>query len=333
MYIFLGTKTDAGGQGPVLLRYNKTTDEVRNLGALFPPSSPFSFAIGEGWYFSGTQPTKLYVWLPGSTQLLLYDVETRQFDRSPAIDLAQCRRACPETVAYISQPHSSDDDKIHSATVQTSSFEGVGCLVAHHNRYLYYEVTPGYSFDECHVDKSGRWLLFLETATDGSRLNRVVNVRTGAVQMLQDRDGALGHLDIGDRYAVGADTFNPLPNATILLQFPPASTTRPIGPVVHYNKRWDIAAANHVTHANAETGADPADQFACGSNASRVPDMADEIICFPLDPERNADRSLDVLVVGPVMTDLNAAGGGDGTGSDGDRLDAFLVKVPTERLR
>ena len=136
MYIFLGTKTNVGGQGPILLRYNKTTDEVHNLGALFPPSSPFYFATGEGWYFSGTQPTKLYAWLPGSTQLLLYDVETRQFDRSPVLDLARCQKACPETATYISQPHSSDDDKIHSATVQNSSYAGIGCVVAHHNRYL-----------------------------------------------------------------------------------------------------------------------------------------------------------------------------------------------------
>ena len=355
MYIFLGTKTSVGGQGPILLRYNKTTDEVHNLGALFPPSSPYAFATGEGWYFSGTQPTKLYVWLPGSTQLRLYDVETGEFDTSPVLDLARCRNACPDTAAYISQPHSSDDDRSHSATVQDTSFQRIGCLVAHQNRYLYYAVTPGYSFDECHVDKSGRWLLFLETAANGSRLNRVVSVRNSKVQTLQDVEGALGHLDVGDEYAVGADTFNPLPNATILLQFPPASTTRPIGPVIHYNKRFDIAAANHVTHANAATGAGPEGQFACGSNASRVPDMADEIVCFPLNPNRNADQSLDVLVVGQVLTDLNAPGGADGTGSDypklpkgnldvtgryfvwttnlgGNRLDAFLVKIPAERL-
>ena len=38
-------------------------------------------------------------------------------------------------------------------------------------------------------------------------------------------------------------------------------------------------------------------EYACGSNASRVADMADEIVCFPLDPNRNADGSLDTLVV------------------------------------
>src|SRR6185503_8496623 len=72
---------------------------------------------------------------------------------------------------------------------------------------------------------------------------------------------------------------------------------------------------------------------------------ANEILCFPL------DGSLRVLVVAPVMTDLDARGGGDDyaklpkgnldvTGRyfiwtsnvGGDRLDAFVVKVPGERL-
>jgi hypothetical protein len=83
--------------------------------------------------------------------------------------------------------------------------------------------------------------------------------------------------------------------------------------------------------------------------------MADEIVCFSLDAGRNADGSLDVLVVGQVMTDLDASGGRDFSGDDyaqipkgnldvtgryfiwtsnmgGDRLDAFLVKVPAQWL-
>ncbi len=156
---------------------------------------------------------------------------------------------------------------------------------------------------------------------------------------------------MGYGYAVGADNYNGLPNATILLKFPVTSTERPIGPVVHYNKRWDIAAANHIAHGNASAAA-PESQYACGSNASWTPDMADEIVCFSLDPNRNADGSLDVLVVGQVMTDPNAPGGGgedyakrpkgnlDVTGRyfiwttnlGGNRLDAFIVKIPAERL-
>jgi hypothetical protein len=156
---------------------------------------------------------------------------------------------------------------------------------------------------------------------------------------------------MGYGYAVGADTYNALPNATILLKFPLTTTHRPIGPVVHYNKRWDIAAANHIAHGNA-VNAPPESQYACGSNASTTPDMADEIVCFSLNPNRNSDGSLDVLVVGQVMTDLNATGGGsddyskrpkgnlDVTGRyfiwttnlGGNRLDAFIVKIPPSTI-
>ena len=66
MYIFLGTDRNRGGAGPVLIRYNKVTDEVQPLGALFDQASPYSFSTGEGWYFSGTQPTTLYAFLSGS---------------------------------------------------------------------------------------------------------------------------------------------------------------------------------------------------------------------------------------------------------------------------
>ena len=357
MYVCLGTKTNHGGQGPILLRYNKVTDEVQNLGPLFQSNSPWHNATGEGWYFSATQPTTLYTYLVGFTQLRRYDILTRDFDPEPAIDLDQCPKpgVCPVDAGYITQPHSSDDDLTHSATVQNDAWQRIGCLVVRGGAYSYYAPASGYFIDECHVDKSGNWVVLLETTPEGWRTNRVVDLQTGSVTSIQGVDGALGHLDMGHGYAVGADTYNPLANATILLTFPVTTTTRPIGPVLHYNKRWDLAAANHVAHGNAAPGVPPEDQYACGSNASRVADMADEIVCFSLDPERNADGSRDVLVVGQVLTNLNAVGGDDGWGSDysklpkgnldvtgryfiwtsnvgGDRLDAFLLKIPSERL-
>jgi hypothetical protein len=358
MYIFLGMDRARGGGGPTLFRYIKATDEVQNLGPLFSPDAIHSYSTGEGWYFSATYPTRLYTFLVGSTQLWRYDVIARQFEAAPVMDLANCRaaRICPRNAAYIIQPHSSDDDLLHSATVQDSNWQRIGCVVYHtvSGKFAYVRTPSGYRFDECHVDTSGGWLLVIETSANGMRRNRIVDLSNGNVTTIKAEDGALGHHDMGHGYAVGADTSNALENATILLKFPVTSTKRPIGPVIHYNKRWDIAAANHVAHGNG-VGVAPESQYACGSNASRVADMADEIICFPLDAYRNADGSLDVLVVGQVMTDLDAAGGQDLDGDDyeqlpkgnldvtgryfiwttnlgGNRLDAFLVKIPAERL-
>ena len=358
MYVFIGTEPSRGGVGPVLIRYDKITEEVQNLGPLFEAGSPYSASTGEGWYFSGTHPTRLYTSVVGSRQLRRYDVLLRRFERLPALDLDTCARPrnCPAAAAYITQAHSSDDDLVHSATVQDAEWRRIGCVVYQApRRFRYYAPPAGYALDECHVDKSGRWLILLETRGDGSRRNRVVDLRSGKITAIEGAEGGLGHLDTGFGYAVGADTFSSLENATILLKFPIASTTRPVGPVVHFNKRWDIAAANHIAHGNARAGVAPESQYACGSNAGRVPDMADEIVCFPLDASRNADGSLTVLVVGQIMTDLDAAGGRDDDGDDyeqtpkgnldvtgryffwtanlgGDRLDAFLVKVPAERL-
>ena len=359
MLIFLGFDRSAGGPGPSLLSYDKSTDQVQNLGPLFPESSIFSYATGEGWYFSGTQATKLYTYLVGDSKLLRYDVLSHQFDTTAAMDLNGCRRpnVCPGSAAYIFQPHSSDDDSTHSATVQDSSFNRLGCVVykSAKRKFQFFAPPKGFELDECHVDKSGNWLMLLEVNPNGSVQNRIVDLRRGNITTIDDVNGSLGHLDMGYGYAVGADNYNGFPNATILLKFPVASTRRPVGPVVHYNKRWDIAAANHIAHGNAIAGKPAESQYACGSNGSRVPDMADEIVCFSLNSNRNTDGSLDVLVVGQVMTDLDAAGGRDFNGDDysqlpkgnldvtgryfiwttnmgGDRLDAFLVKVPYQWL-
>ena len=357
MLIVLGMDRNAGGAGPSLIAYNKTTDQVVNRGPLFAAFDPYSYSTGEGWYFSGKQPTKLYVYLVGGAKLWRYDVISKTAEAKPALDLTQCKRpsVCPSTAAFIFQPHSSDDDQVHSATVQDSSFARLGCVVYRSDtkRFQFFAPRPGNFIDECHVDKSGNWLMLLEGTPSGSLNNRVVDLRKGTITTIDDVQGALGHLDMGYGYAVGADNWNPLPNATILLKFPVTRTQRPIGPVVHFNKRWDIAAANHIAHGNARAGA-PETQYACGSNASRVADMADEIVCFSLNANRYADGSIDVLVVAPVMTDLDAAGGRDVYGDDypqvpkgnldvtggyfiwttnmgGDRLDAFLVKVPVTR--
>lgn len=355
MYIFIGTDRARGGRGPTLIQYNKGTDAMKTVGPLFGESSIYSYSTGEGWYFSATRPTALYTFLVGSTQLRRYDVLARTFDASPAMDLSWCPRPaiCASDAMAINQPHSSDDDLVHSAAVQDLNWRRIGCVVYREDtrQFLYYAVSTGYIFDECHVDKSGRWLIVLESSTAGSRYNRIVDLTTGSIRTIEDVNGGLGHLDMGFGYAVGADTYNPQANATIRVNLADATTIRPVGPAVHFNKRWDIAAANHIAHGNAQPGALPETQYACGSNASRVADMADEIVCFPLDPNRNLDGSLDVLVVAQTMTTLDAPGGGDDYGKmpkgnldvtgryfiwtsnmGGDRLDAFLVKIPADVL-
>src|SRR2546425_254797 len=337
MLIFLGLDRSRGGGGPTLFRYNKLTDQVTNAGPLFDPASPLSFHSGEGWYFSGTQPTKIY--LNSDSRMLRYDVLTHQletvFDVAPQYGSDK----------YIWQMHSSDDDRVHSATLRTNpTYEMLGCVVYKEDTRQFSYFPKLGDFDECHVDKSGRWLVILDNVDRLYDVEmRIIDLTTNTERMVWDQDGAAAHLDTGYGYLVGGDNWNRLPNAELLWDF----TKDPLsGSMVWHTLDWSAAAPNHIAHGNARPGVPAAQQYACGSGASRVDaPWANEIICFPL------DGSLRVLVVAPVMTDLNAPGGGDdytkfpkatldvtgqyfiwASNRGGSRLDAFMVKVPSQVL-
>jgi hypothetical protein len=255
MLIFLGLDRSAGGPGPSLISYDKSTDRVENLGPLFPDFSRFSYATGEGWYFSATKPYALYVYLVGDGRLSRYDVLGRRFEREAAMDLGDCPRpnVCPADAAFILQPHSSDDDAVHSATVQDASFSALGCVIYRSPRrqFQFYAPPEGFALDECHIDKSGRWLILQEVDHNGLTQNRVVDVRHGTVTTIDDPDGALGHLDMGYGYAVGADNFNPLPNATILLKFPvgaPSGRSAPWCTPTSAGTSWPPITSRTATH-------------------------------------------------------------------------------------
>jgi hypothetical protein len=337
MLIFLGVNRSRGGGGPTLFAYNKDTEAVSVVGPLFDAASPFSWSTGEGWYFSATLPTALY--LNSGAALLRYDVLTHQmqtvFDAAPQYGSDK----------YIWQVHSSGDDRVHSATLRSSvTYEMLGCLA-------YREDTRQFSYfprvgdlDECQIDKSGRWLVIKENV-DGlyGEDNVIVDLQTGTQTTLLDQNGAAGHSDNGYGYMVYSDNWNSLPNAVRVFQF---GANQLQAPLVHNNMDWSVAAPAHVSHANSTPGTPLGQQYACGSGANRInSNRANEVLCFRL------DTSLDVLVVAPVMTDLNASGGGDDyskmpkgnidptgqyfiwtTNMGGSRQDAFVVRVPSQLL-
>ena len=339
MLIFLGLTTQRGGPGPSLFEYDKTTGAVTNRGPMFDASSPFKHATAEGWYFSGTRPTTLYM-LDGP-KLVRYDVIAKTFQT--VFDVTSRYPG-----GYVWQPHSSDDDRVHSVTLKDRATNArLGCLV-------YREDTSNYSyfpaigaFDECSVDKSGHWLTILDNV-DGryAQDNRIINLDTGAEKVLLDENGAGGHSDLGHGYLIGEDDWAAEPGTARLWKFDqPMVAGSGQGVVAYHTTSWS-ADLGHVSHANARPGTSPSQQYACSSNATRL-DLArsNEIVCFRL------DGSLDVLVVAPVMMDLNAAGGGDDyskhpmgnldvtgqymvwtTNLGGNRMDAFVVRIPSQKL-
>jgi len=341
MLIFLSLDRQRGGGGPTLLSYDKRTDQVQVVGPLFGADHPLSWATGEGWYWSASQATKLYA--NQGSKLVRYDALARTFET--VFDVAP-RFGSDK---YIWQMHSSGDDRVHSATLRTNTdYSTLGCVV-------YSEAGARFSFfpsqgayDECQVDSSGRWLVLKENV-DGKagEDNVIIDLLGGGERVFTDEAGAGGHSDNGYGYMVAADNWNTLPGAIRVWPLGPGSAADgvPPGMLVYRSESWD-SEISHVSHSNARPGVPAGNQYACGSGASRIErPRANEILCFPL------DGSLRVLVVAPVMTDLDAAGGGDDyaklpkgnldvTGRyfiwtsnvGGDRLDAFVVKVPGERL-
>jgi hypothetical protein len=355
MLVFLGLARQQGGNGPTLFSYNKNTGLVRNEGPLFGPDSPYSWATGEGWYFSATQPTTLYVNLPQSSSLQRYDVLSHQmttvFDVASRPDIFGSNR-------YIWQFHSSADDTVHSATLKdTATYDDLGCF-AYRERsgQFFYYPQKGFRYDECQIDKSGRWLVIKEKlgVDPASEVdNRVIDLQTGVEQDLLDRDGAGGHSDNGFGYMVAADNYNPQPGAVRLWNFSadlrggePVASVPGQGTLVYQSTSWDVDVG-HVAFGNARAGVPIDQQYVCSGNANRkLLPRANEILCYRL------DGSLETLVVAPNLTDLDAPGGGSDdywklpkgnldvtgeyyiwTGNAGtNRLDAFIVRIPKAQL-
>jgi hypothetical protein len=342
MLIFVGLDRRHGGAGPSLFSVNKTTLETRNLGPLFPPTSTFSWSSGEGWYFSHTRPYALY--MNYGPRFMRYDVQTRTletiFDVTTAFGANR----------YIWQLHSSADDRVHSGTLRNTATEGrLGCVAYREDQQQWYFVPRVGAFDECQIDKSGRWLVIKENV-DGryQEDNRIIDLDTGTERVLLDENGAGGHSDLGFGYMVAVDNFNRRPGAVRTWNFDldmhggqPAAVSGQ-GTLTYHLTAWG-AGLGHIAHGNARPGVDPAQQIACSSNASRLQQpRANEIVCYRL------DGALDTLVVAPTLINLDAPGGGttdynklpkgnlDVTGeyfiwtsnAGTNRLDAYIVRVP-----
>lgn len=333
MLIFVGLERTEGGPGPSLFQYNKLTDRVDNLGPLFESSHPLSWSTGEGWYFSATDPTALYV--NDQQKLQRYDVIQDTLTTVFSASLFGNNR-------YLWQFHSSSDDRVHSATLRSNGdYSMLGCAV-------YFEATGESRFfprkgeyDECQVDKSGKWLLIKENldGKDGED-NRIINLQTGQERVLLDREGAGGHSDLGYGYMIATDNWASAANTQKLWNFN-APTLQ--GKVVYQNTDWQVAAPDHISHSNARPDLAPEQQYACGSSLNETNAAhANEIICFGL------DGSNQTLVVAPSLSlpdghdiyNIAPKGNLDPTGRyfiwtsnlGGSRMDLFLVKVPGHLL-
>jgi hypothetical protein len=337
LYAFLGLDRTKGGPGPSVFRYNKTTGETTNLGPLFSSGDALSLSTGAGWYFSATQPTTLYV--STDQQLRRYDV----LSHASATVFDVTSQFGADKAAWRFQ--SSNDDRVHSFTLGlATSATPLGCGVYREDVHQFSYFPSHGSFDECQVDKSGNWLLIKEDLNGLNREdNRIVDLTTGIETARPPQDGACGNSDTGFGALLVKCSVNSLISPIRAWAFGPPLTA---GAVVYDDSLGTPFSVHHVSFANARSA--PLDQqYACGSAANRVNGpRANEVVCFRLDGSRAT------VVVAPVMTDLDAPGGGpaditkrpkgnlDPTGEyfiwtsnvGGARLDAFIARVPSGLL-
>src|SRR6185436_1259683 len=172
---------------------------------------------------------------------------------------------------------------------------------------------------------------------------RLVYLPTGASTDLLEAQGASSNLALGFGTMVTADPIDPAPGTIRIRNFGPWAP----GASVYHGLTGQPPSLTELTLSNARP-AGLNQQYACGAAVNRTNGpRSNEIACVQLDGSKRT------LIVAPVMTDLDAFGGGpdddlikqpygnlDPTGQyylwttnlRGDRLDAFLVRVPSHLL-
>ena len=348
--VFLCLDRNRGGPGPVTYEVDKRLGAVEGPTPVFPPTDhPLSWATGEQWYWSRVNPDILYC----SDLGRLYRRRIGSNEMNAVADVgslvAQLGDMLPPGEKVLWQWHTAYDDKTHSCSVKIRTDDGpwplVGSAVYREDAAAHWTYFPEIgTLDECQISKDSRYLLIKDNidSIDGED-NVIQDLRDGSTRTILDKQGAAGHSDNGYGYMVAADNHYPsLANAWRLWMFEESS--QPQGLVVYHSPSWD-AELKHVSHVNARNEL-PTRQYVVGSGASKIlGPRANEIVGFRL------DGSLECVVIAPVLTDMNAPGGGNEyaklpkgnldfggewfcwtSNAGGAFLDAFLVQVPTPLL-
>jgi hypothetical protein len=286
-----------------LFSVNKGSGQVQKLRAL-----PFH-VTGEGCYWSFREPHTIYV--PQGNRLVAYDVVSSQ------------SRDVVAASAPIRQCHSSADGRVHSFTIDG------GAGVSRDGAIRVFR--PRGAYDECQIDKSGRWLLIKEG--DG---NRIVDLDTGNEFVISNAAGAVGHSDMGWGYVIGEDDQTDPGGVFRLWTFTPNG---PVNGGQMYFTDW-TGMSRYVSHCNAAPAPRERHLVLFSSSHGADAPRANELVVARL------DGSLECRAICPNLTDLSAPGGGEEywrktranldppgefacfTGNMGtDRMDAFLVQL------
>jgi hypothetical protein len=362
MYLFVYLDTARGGTGANLFRVDKSNDTITKVGPMFPVGHALRQAgvTGEqwSWFNSPTHPYEIYI--PVGPRLYKYHIINNTL-----IEMFNITSTFGAGTS-VWQPHANGDDTKIVFTVRNNADVGVRCAIFNTATLTFYSFTAAGVYNECLMDKSGRYLMLVENTVAGPSPNGdenlLVDTTNNAQVQILDNNGAYGHADAGWGYFLGLDNWNSMPGAVTSIDAPNWTVQGGISVrTPHYRDylpasggTWSgFNSMNHPSHNNAVQGIPKANQYFCGSNADTIYGWQNEIRCTML-------NFLGMqLTVAPIMTDPNASGGGvasngcfdnlyckhpfasiDTTGEymtwttnmGTNRLDAYLVHIPKQLL-
>lgn len=147
----------------------------------------------EGWYWVGH-----YIHVPDGPNLRRWNIQGSE----PEEIVLSVEREFPGHRLW--QCHSSDDGRVHSATLQnTQDWQFAGTVVSYrgHSRFF----PPVGRLDESQVSRDGEWLIIKETDSQQRLFNRIIRLDS-THEMLLNPDARLGHSDCGHGFIVGEDS-------------------------------------------------------------------------------------------------------------------------------
>ena len=179
---------------PPFFKVDLVSGSVERLG-------PLIGYIGEGGDWSWTPDGKVMV--PEGPRLHRIDPFNGPDDI--AMDISDLHPG-----SRIWQPHTSDDGRTHSATVERIVDDGpyprLGTVVFRNGQPWHFFGAEGI-LDESHLSGNGDWLVIEERRDDPGNDNRIVDLRTATSHWVTDRLGALSHCATGPDFIVGEDNF------------------------------------------------------------------------------------------------------------------------------
>ena len=288
----------AGRRRPDAVQLQQAHGAVTKVGPLFDPASALQLGDRRGLVFQRHAAARAVSQRRAGAETLR---------RRDADDGNRVRRVHASGLfganRFIWQVHSSNDDRVHSATVKDrSSYAALGCFAYPRG----HEPVPSTIREDRRLrrvpDRQERPL-----AGDQGERRRRATARTTASSTCR-RAPRRGLLDAERRrrplryrlrlHGRGRQLGQPGQRLKVW-QF----GQNPLqGALVYHNTRLG-RRRRRIRESRERDGPAPArQQYACGSSANGANcRRANEIICFPL------DGSMRMLIVAPVMTDLNAA--------------------------